>query len=329
MAAESYPLVSVVTPFYNTDEYLSECILSVIQQSYTNWEYILVDNQSSDRSNEIAKKYEKQDSRIKVIKNVKFLTQVQNYNYALSLISPHSKYCKIVQADDWIFENCLREMVNVAESNPSVGIVGAYRLDDARVTCDGLPYPSSFVSGRDICRRSLLDGIFVFGTATSILLRADLVRNRQPFYSEFGRHEDTESCYEILQQSDFGFVHQVLTFTRRENESLTSRVKLYDPFYLLDKYIVTIKYGPFYLNETEYAECIKNIENRYYRFIGERILTGDRNNLIDYHNEGLKHINRSLCYKKALIYSLVFAVGFIIKPHKALRGLCNKVARRT
>jgi hypothetical protein len=45
-----------------------------------------------------------------------FLSQVQNYNFALSRISPDSKYCKMVQADDWLFPDCVRSMVEVAEA---------------------------------------------------------------------------------------------------------------------------------------------------------------------------------------------------------------------
>ena len=51
------PRVSVVTPFYNTAEYLAECIESVLAQTYTNFEYILVNNKSTDGSREIAERY--------------------------------------------------------------------------------------------------------------------------------------------------------------------------------------------------------------------------------------------------------------------------------
>ena len=65
---ESTPLVSVVTPFYNTRDYLAECIESVLRQTYTNWEYILVDNFSTDGSSEIAKHYaDKYPDKIRLI----------------------------------------------------------------------------------------------------------------------------------------------------------------------------------------------------------------------------------------------------------------------
>ena len=94
--ARSEPFVSVVTPFYNTGQYLEECIRSVLSQTYHNYEYLLVNNCSTDRSLDIANTYAKKDSRIKVYTNIQFMTQMGNYNNALRLISKESKYCKIV-----------------------------------------------------------------------------------------------------------------------------------------------------------------------------------------------------------------------------------------
>jgi glycosyltransferase involved in cell wall biosynthesis len=102
-ALESRPLVSVVTPFYNTAAYLSECIESVLKQTYTEFEYILADNCSTDGSAEIAESYARQDSRIRLVRYSDFVAQLPNYNRALREISRSSQYCKIVQADDYIF----------------------------------------------------------------------------------------------------------------------------------------------------------------------------------------------------------------------------------
>jgi glycosyltransferase involved in cell wall biosynthesis len=127
---EATPFVSVVTPFYNTRDFLADCIESVLRQTYQNWEYVLVDNCSTDGSSEVAAHYASRfPGKIRLIHTESFLSQVQNYNFALSCISPSSRYCKMVQADDWLFPDCIRSMVEVAEGHPTVGIVAAYELE--------------------------------------------------------------------------------------------------------------------------------------------------------------------------------------------------------
>src|SRR5271165_1069131 len=158
MSTASQPLVSIVTPVYNEAGYLADCIESVLAQTYQNWDFTIIDNCSTDGSLEVALRYAAKDPRIRIHQNQQFLRVIPNHNVALRQISAESKYCKVVLGDDWIFPNCLEQMVAVAEAHPSVGIVGAYVLEGQRVACTGLPYPSPLVCGREICRRHLLEG---------------------------------------------------------------------------------------------------------------------------------------------------------------------------
>ena len=107
MDSAAPPLVSMVTPVYNNEEYLVECIESVLAQTYQNWDYTIVNNCSTDKTGEIARRYAAKDPRIKVYDSQQFLRAVPNHNLALRQISARSKYCKIVFADDWIFPRCL------------------------------------------------------------------------------------------------------------------------------------------------------------------------------------------------------------------------------
>src|SRR5438552_9912488 len=217
------PLVSIVTPVYNNADHLEECIESVLAQTYVNWDYTIVDNCSSDGSAEIARRFAEKEPRIRVRENKRFLRALENHNAALRYISPTSKYCKVVFGDDWIFPECLEKMVALAEAHPSVGLVGAYGLEGDRIICAGLPYTSPVVDGREICRRHLLDKLYLFGSANSVLYRADLLRRDERFYNEANIHADTEACFALLVASDFGFVHQVLAFTRVRAGSETAR----------------------------------------------------------------------------------------------------------
>jgi glycosyltransferase involved in cell wall biosynthesis len=110
--------VSVVTPVYNGAEYLPQCIESILGQTYTDWEYTIVNNCSSDTTLEIAQGYASRDPRIRIVSNRTFVRAMENYNIAVRQLSTDSKYCKVVAADDWLFPRCLEEMVALAFVRP-------------------------------------------------------------------------------------------------------------------------------------------------------------------------------------------------------------------
>ena len=93
MRLDKQPLVSVMTPVYNGEDFLAECIESVINQTYQNFEYIIVNNCSKDRSLQIAQEYAKKDPRIKIHDNEKFVGVIDNHNTAFNRMSPNAKYC--------------------------------------------------------------------------------------------------------------------------------------------------------------------------------------------------------------------------------------------
>jgi glycosyltransferase involved in cell wall biosynthesis len=287
------PLVSILTPVYNAEQYLAQCIESVLAQTYGHWEYVIVDNCSTDMSLAIAQDYMRRDGRIRVLQNTRFLTALQNQNHALRQIAPNSTYCKIVHADDWLFPRCLEEMVRVAEAYPSVGIVSAYRLDGTRVNLDGLPYPSTFISGREICRRTLLGEIYVFGSPSSLLLRSELVRARDPFYLEDRPWADTRVCFEILQHYDFGFVHQVLTFTRRHKEAVSSLAVKLNTYSVAAVDLLTT-YGPIYLSPGEQQRCLHGALRAYYRFLAASAIRGRGRAFWQYHRDMMRTIGHPL-----------------------------------
>ncbi len=259
------PLVSVVVPFYNTAKYLRECIESVLAQSYRNFELILQDNASDDGSAEIATEFAARDARVKYFRLASLIPQVPNYNRALERISSESTFCKIVQADDWIFPECLRSLVGAAQASPRIGLVSSYRLKETMLLGEGLPYTTSILPGREAARMHLTTwGLFLFGSPTTVLYRSEIVRRRRPFYAEGRLHEDTETCYEILRDQDFAFVHQVLSFSRIDADSINARTSRLDAG-ILDRLIVFHRYGKEFLGTAEHTARRREIERRYYR----------------------------------------------------------------
>src|SRR5678815_3496076 len=95
MDSREQPRVSVVTPVFNGEHHLSECIESVLRQTYQNWDYTIVDNCSTDRSLEVAERYPAAHSRIRVHSNRQFVGTIQSPYSAPRQNALHSKYCKV------------------------------------------------------------------------------------------------------------------------------------------------------------------------------------------------------------------------------------------
>jgi glycosyltransferase involved in cell wall biosynthesis len=273
MNSAELPLVSIVTPVYNGEPYLAECIESVLAQTYANWEYIIQNNCSTDRTLEIASEYANKDHRIRVRNNRDFVGVIANHNLAFSQIAAASKYSKVVSADDWLYPECVARMVSLAEANPSVGVVGSYQLSGGgsdwrnwRVRWAELPYPSAVIPGRELCRMQLLGGPYVFGTPTSTLYRSDLIRRGDSFYPNPTTEADTSACYKCLQETDFGFVHQVLSYERVHENTISRSAKELNA-YLPSKINDLLVYGSSFMSRPEAEQRLKDLLEEYYRLL--------------------------------------------------------------
>lgn len=118
---QNTPLVSVLMTAFNREKYIEEAIESVLASTYQNWELIIVDDQSKDRSVEIARCYEAKDSRIKVYINEQNLGDYPNRNRAASYAN--GKYLKYLDADDILYPHGLEVFVRDIEKYPSAGLV--------------------------------------------------------------------------------------------------------------------------------------------------------------------------------------------------------------
>jgi glycosyltransferase involved in cell wall biosynthesis len=300
MSPSAKPLVSVLTPVYNGEKYLAECIESVLAQTYSNLEYFVLNNASTDGTLQIAEKYARMDKRVRVHSNETLLPIIANHNKAFGLVASPSKYCKIVSADDWLFPECLTRMVDLAEAHPSVGIIGSYQLSGGgsdwrgwRVRWDELPYPSNVIPGREICRRQMLDNVYVFGTPTSILYRSDLVMETDEFYPNPTAEGDTSACYRCLQKSDFGFVHDILSYERDHNVRMTTQSLSFSA-YIPSKISDLVNYGANFLSAEEFEHTLEKLMGEYYTFLGISAVNFRDGKFWAYHKDRLETIGYPL-----------------------------------
>ena len=221
------PLVAVGVPVYNGEKYLEKCLESIHNQSYDNWECVIVNNQSTDNSLAIAKKMCTHDSRFKVLTNTEFVDMTTNFNNTYRYASKEAKYFKVVCADDWIFPEFIEQMVNLMEEFPDAGICSSYRIDNTKVRNDDLNINDGPVfKGYEILMDQLKNKYDITGSETTVLYRMEILKKLRGesvvLYDYSSYHFDTSLAYEILNISDLGFIFQVLSYTRRHESTLTS-----------------------------------------------------------------------------------------------------------
>jgi glycosyltransferase involved in cell wall biosynthesis len=326
------PVVSVVTPFHDTGEFLEECIESVLAQSFDDFEYILVDNHSTDEGSRIASHYAQADERIRLVSPSSLLSQGDNFNFALRQISSDSTYCKMVLADDWLYPQCIAEMVALADANPSVGLVSSFVLAETTVWGAGLPSRRTVFTGHEVGHAFLADRVHPFGNESSVLYRADLVRGRDPFFDESTVFFDTDAALRILADHDFGFVPQVLSFFRVHDSSITSRTQSYTPV-AADHMIAIRNHGPTFLSDEELANRSQQTTGWFYECLGRqrlRELTGARDDAFwEYQRRCLaaagSELSAALVWRGMARALLVSAMS----PGDHLRGLRRRWSARS
>ena len=112
--------ISVIIPVYNAERYLKDCVDSIINQSYQNFELILVDDGSSDNSPKICDDYAAKDNRIVVIhKSNNGVSAARK----TGLDNASGDYIMYVDSDDWLDINTMEKCLNVVQKNPQIGCV--------------------------------------------------------------------------------------------------------------------------------------------------------------------------------------------------------------
>lgn len=208
------PLVSVVMPAFNAEQYIYQSIESILNQTYRNFEFIIIDDASTDSTWKIIKSYQKKDARIRAYKNKKnlYIAGVRN----LLINKVRGEYVAWQDADDISISDRLFQQVQYLNEHPSVGIVGGYLLffDET-----GKKSIRKYAESDETLRKY----IFKFSPVSqpTAMIRKICFDKLGKFNKKYPPAEDIDMSFRIGTQFQFANIQKVLMSYRESYNSAT------------------------------------------------------------------------------------------------------------
>lgn len=261
--------ISVIIPVYNVEDYLAECLDSVIEQTLYPIEIICVNDGSTDNSAEILKEYVQKDSRIKVLyQENKGLGAARNYGVK----NANSDYLFFLDSDDWLERDCLEKLYNkIVEKKSDICIYGLKKYDEKtkkNIQDDyfGLSMYNDAIF-KNCTYKDIKSAIFKRFGAVLKLYSKNFFINNNIFFDEGVLFEDVFSHVKsLINAKNIAFLNERLYIYRvnRDNSIMFSSKeseKIFDVFEYLQKIYD-------FLKETN---VLKEIEFEYYAFVLDQI----------------------------------------------------------
>lgn len=224
------PLVSVVIPVYNVESYLHQCVDSVIAQTYQNWECVLVDDGSTDKSGAICEEYAQKDKRIKVVHQ-------RNCGLAVArqtgLDNINGVFICAIDADDWIDSDHIDNMVKVAIQKKADIVINPYYMNYP----DGREYymeckPTAFDKKTLQCE--VLIGTYHAGVVLKLIARHIFTENHIE-QAPYNYYEDMYTYLSCLEYTHNVAYNEKPTYHYRQNaasltndKNLPKRIRMYE-----------------------------------------------------------------------------------------------------
>lgn len=199
--------VSIIMGTYNDSNTLDRCIKSILNQTLTNWEFIICDDHSDERCLSILKKYESQDLRIRVIRNSENKGLAFSLNKCLK--EAEGTYIARMDADDESLPNRLLYESNYLDEHPDVGIVGCNMIIFDGKNDKGIRKLPSIVT-----KESFLQGS-PFAHPT-VLVRKEILDEVNGYNTNVGRAEDLDLWFRIYERGYIGRNLQVPAYKYTE-----------------------------------------------------------------------------------------------------------------
>lgn len=213
-------LISVIIPVYNKEKYLKKCVDSLIEQSYSNIEIILVNDGSVDRSPQICDDYAFKDSRIKVIHRENGgVSAARN----AGIENANGKYLMFVDSDDWVASNFCEEAYKAIIKNCSdICVFGFYNINEKDSnTITTIRYKNELLDNIQALKENLKNNIQNY--VWNKIYNASLFSKIR--FVEGKVWEDLEIMYRlILQSKSVAFCDKCTYFYQKNNSSITKNI---------------------------------------------------------------------------------------------------------
>jgi len=218
MASESpgspEPLVSICIPVYNGEKFLHRAINTVLKQTYTNTEIIIVDDRSTDNSWGIIKAFN--DQRIAAVRNDANLGPEGNWNKALGASS--GEYVKLFHQDDLLAEDCVAKQVRGLETHPDAVLAFCRRRiigpHDRQYFTRGPHIKPGLIPGSAIVKSCMTRGTNLIGEPAAVLFRRRTAEAVGPFSAKFPYVIDLDYWVRLLQHGDAFYSAEALASFR-------------------------------------------------------------------------------------------------------------------
>lgn len=216
MKQKNSPLVTVLLPAYNAEKFIIPAIESILDQTYKNFEFIIIDDGSKDSTWEIIQKYAKKDRRVKAIKNEVNLKIVKSLNKGLEVSK--GKYIVRMDADDWSYPNRIEKQVYFMESNPEISVSGG-----AALVCNEKMQPIG-IRHYPINDQEMRNGILRLNPIPhpASIWRRDILFKKTNLYPNVIAAEDYALIVELSSFSKLGNMEDVLIKFRVHTKSASN-----------------------------------------------------------------------------------------------------------
>lgn len=193
--------VSVVVPVYNGMPYLDEAVQSVLRQTYTDLEVVVVDNASTDGTGEALAAVHN-DDRVRVVRNPETVPAAENWNRALE--AANGEWVKLLCADDVLAPSCVAEQLAAARAEPTAVLVASQRriiTGSGAVARQrhGLGRLEGVVDGAAAVRACVRAGTNLLGEPAAVLLRRDVLERTGGFDARYAYMIDLELWCRVLE----------------------------------------------------------------------------------------------------------------------------------